>query len=124
MHFTLVKRVEYDEPDEVGRTYYGWWEGMSEQECYRVNRHLWLLGPHADSEHYAIFSAWTPDRKTKLVRLAIEIDSISPKNANGHRSVKGRILNAGHPVYDEYVGKPSPVPAGRPPVRYFESPFD
>ncbi|MBT2588554.1 hypothetical protein [Arthrobacter sp. ISL-95] len=35
-------------------------------------------------------------------------------------TIHGRILSKGHPVFDKYVGHPSPVSAARNPVRYFE----
>lgn len=124
IHFTLSRRVELARPDCQDRTYYGWRDGMSEEECYQVNRHGWVLGRRADSERHALFSAWDSERTLKLVRLAVEIDHIEPKDRDGYRSVVGRVLSAGHPVHDEYVGKPAPVTGMRVPVRYFASPFD
>jgi len=38
------------------------------------------------------------------------------------RAIEGKILKPGHEVYDAYVGKPSPVPAQRNPIRYYSAP--
>jgi hypothetical protein len=65
------------------------------------------------------------------VRQAVEIDSIEPATGgtrSGNRSnrsvVHGSILRAGHPVFDKYVGKTSPVQGMRNPVTYFEDEAD
>jgi hypothetical protein len=65
------------------------------------------------------------------VRQAIEINRIEPIVFRGpgdprdNRSViHGKILEPGHLVYDEYVGKPSPLEPARNPVRYFTSHLD
>ena len=58
------------------------------------------------------------------VRQAVEIESIEPVE-RGHRSVvHGTILRAGHPVYDKYVGKTSPVQGMRNPVTYVKDDID
>jgi hypothetical protein len=54
------------------------------------------------------------------VRQAIEIDRLGVV-AGGRRAIEGRYLEAGHPVYDAYVGKPQPIEPARNPVTYFES---
>jgi hypothetical protein len=66
-----------------------------------------------------------------IVPQAIEIDHIekvihrASTDKRDDRSVShGEILRAGHPVYDEFVNKPSPVQGVRNPVTYFDSTHD
>ena|SRR6266550_4255044 len=61
--------------------------------------------------------------------LAIEIDRIEPVSGtvggreSSRRSViHGDALTEGHPIYDTYVGKPSPIPPQRNPIGYFNAP--
>lgn len=124
IHLMLSGRVDLPSADPVGRGYWGWWDGMSDEECYRVNRWRWKLGERADSESFALFSAWNNAKTSKLVRSAIEIDHIEPRDSDGFRSLVGRVLKPGHPVYDTYVGQVPPVVGARNPVTYFPSPCD
>jgi hypothetical protein len=65
-----------------------------------------------------------PSSSCSIVRQAVEIASIEPVT-RGRRSVVHRsILRAGHPVFDKYVGKTSPVQGMRNPVTYFEDEAD
>lgn len=59
-----------------------------------------------------------------VVRQAIEIESIEPVERGGRSVVHGTILEPGHPVYDRYVGKTSPVQGLRNPVTYFDDAAD
>ena len=108
----------------LGRSYKGWREGMSDQEVYVSGRGRWVLGAPADRERYALINA------AGIIRLAIEIRRIGASNgiddcdSDGRRTIEGDILTAGHPVYDMYVGKPSPRAGNRNPVGYYDSPLD
>lgn len=103
-----------DEPDELMRTRCGYREGMSDEELYEVARGCWVLGPRADREHYALIV------HRGIVRGAIEIDRLIDVNT-GRRAIEGKMLEPGHAVYDTYVGKASPVPPQRNPIRYFSA---
>ncbi|MCH0565681.1 MULTISPECIES: hypothetical protein [unclassified Streptomyces] len=91
---------------------------MTDEEIWEAGRGRWRLGPRADRERYALFTA----RGT--VVLAVEIDSISDAHPDGRRTLDGSILKPGDPVHDAYVGGVSPVEKGQNPVRYVDSPFD
>lgn len=81
----------------------------------RANHGYYILGARADRERYA------PNK----VVLAVEIASIVPVPGKPrHRQITGHPLEKGHPVFDSYVGKPSPVAGVRNPVTYIESGLD
>ncbi len=115
LHITLgpARPVDPNE-DELGRNRVGFGEDMSEQELYEANRGCWVLGARADREQYALVSF------DQVVRQAIGIDRLVQTGAR--RAIEGRILTAGDPVYDAYVGKPTPVGRVRNPITYFEAP--
>ena len=89
---------------------------MSDEECYYNNRGRWVLGERADREDFALFSARDAEGR-KLFRMAIEIERIEDAR-DGRRAMVGKILRAGHPVYDGYVGREAP--ASRNPVTYID----
>ncbi|WP_344449738.1 hypothetical protein [Actinocorallia aurantiaca] len=99
--------------DPLGRAYLGFAEEMTQEQIYEANRGCWVLGARADREQFALINY------KGVIRQAIEIERIVP--AGNRRAMEGKILTAGHPVYDAYVGKPSPVDAVRNPITYFES---
>ena len=102
-------------PDELGRTRAGYRPGMSDEELYEAARGCWVLGPQADREHYALVVY------DGIVRQAIEIDRLV-NTTGGRRAIEGSVVELGHAVYETYVGKKSPVPPQRNPIRYFDSP--
>lgn len=64
------------------------------------------------------------DGGRKLVQLAVEITAPPEDTGDGRRALRGKILRADHPVFDQYVGQEAPVMGPRNPVTYFESPLD
>jgi len=116
IHITLADmRSVKPWEDALRRSYVGFAEELTEEELYEANRGCWVLGARADREQFAIINY------KGVIRQAIEIKQIVP--AGNRRAIEGRILSAGHPVYDAYVGKPSPVGTVRNPITYFESEF-
>lgn len=101
--------------DELGRSIVGYSDDMTAEQLYEANHGCWVLGTKADSQQYAILTF------QGIVRQAIEIESIDPTSSN-RRVINGKILEAGHPVHDAYVGKPSPVGKVRNPITYFDAP--
>lgn len=98
-------------------------ENLTERQLFDRARGDWVLGPRADREHYALVTV------NGTVRMAIEIHSISTvvrrdtaDTRDDRRRIEGWALGAGHPVYDEYVGKPSPALASRNPIKYLDEP--
>lgn len=86
---------------------------MTESQVYEANRGCWRLGPQAQDERYAIFSY------DGIVRQALEISSIEPAPKRSMRSVVyGRVLTAGHPIHDRFVGQHAPESLGRNPISY------
>jgi len=90
----------------------GYDTSMTEHELYEANRGCWVLGTRTDVEDYALISYGG------VVKQALRIDDIVA-TSGGRRALEGEILKAGHEVYDNYVGKPSPVSRVRNPITYF-----
>lgn len=88
-------------------------EDFSEAELYEAGRGDWVLGARADRETHALISY----RGT--VRQAIEIDHLEDVDG-GRRAIVGKVLHAGDPIHDTYVGQPSPVTRARNPVTYVD----
>lgn len=127
IHITLSKERSLDDPssDPLKRDRVGFKETMSPIALYDANHGTWVLGPKAWKERYALFTFGG------VVRQAVEISSIEkvihrePTDTRDDRSViHGTILDEGHPVYDRYVGKTSPVQGVRNPVTYFDDDID
>ncbi|MDT0382659.1 hypothetical protein RM572_28315 [Streptomyces sp. DSM 42041] len=127
LHITLNGTRELDPATcPMGRTFNGWHPQMSEREVYEVNRGRWVLGARSDRERYALFSS------DGIVRAAVAIDSVGSSDGqtsadnDGRRALTGRVLAAGHPVHDAYVGKPTPadVVGNRNAIGYVASEHD
>ncbi|NVI86119.1 hypothetical protein [Actinomadura sp. BRA 177] len=117
IQITLGEKTQLDsQEDPLGRAYLGFTEEMTDEQLYEANHGRWILGPRADNERFAIFNA------KGVIRQAIEIERIVP--SGDRRAIEGKILAAGHPVYDAYVGKPAPAGPFRNPIAYFESEHD
>jgi len=118
LHITLGPERTIDPAtDELGRDRVGYTDTMSEAALYDANHGCWVLGERVQRERYVLFTF------QGIVRQAVEIDHIesvvSPRDGRERRSViHGKVLRPGHPVYDTYVGKPSPVQGVRNPVTY------
>lgn len=120
IHITLSAERRLDDPssDALGRDRVGYAETMSSLALYDANHGTWVLGPKADTERFALFTF------KGVVRQAVEIDRLEKVDTGGGHQhgrsiIHGRILEAGSPVYDQYVGKTSPVQGVRNPVTYF-----
>lgn len=119
LHITLGPERPVDpEQDELGRDRVGFSPTMSALALYDANHGCWKLGPRASRERYMIVSFGG------IVQQAVEIKSIEPVERSNRSVVNGTILCAGHPVYDKYVGKTSPVQGMRNPVTYFDDDVD
>jgi hypothetical protein len=121
LHITLGPERPVDpEQDELSRDRVGFSPTMSELALYDANHGCWKLGPRATKERYMIVSF------EGIVRQAVKIGSIEPvtRGRTNRSVVHGPILQAGHPVFDKYVGKTSPVQGMRNPVTYFEDEAD
>lgn len=129
LHITVTaKKAVNPEQDGLRRPYVGYEPGMSQDEMYEANHGEWAIGARAEKERYVLFSFG------RTVIQAVEIDNLErttiysgdPNEKRDDRyTINGTILAKGHPVFDKYVGKPSPVSVTRNPVRYFEDPeFD
>lgn len=79
---------------------------------YEANHGEWAIGARAQEERYGLFSFG------RTVIQAVEIESLErttiysgdPNEKRDDRhTIHGMILEKGHPVFDKYVGKPSPV---------------
>jgi hypothetical protein len=120
LHITLGHERTIDpRTDDLGRSVVGFSPRMNEYELYEANHGCWKLGSRAKGERYYLASY------DGLVRQAVEIDRIEPSSPHSGRSViHGRILKSGHPVYDRWVGRRSPVAGVRNPITYFDDKAD
>lgn len=120
LHITLGKGRSIDPAsDDLGRSMVGFHSQMTDTELYEANHGCWKLGPRARSERYYLASF------DGIVRQAVEIDRIERSSSGSDRSVlHGRILRSGHPVFEKWVGKPSPVTGVRNPITYFDDEAD
>jgi hypothetical protein len=120
LHITLAAKTPADDPtDPLQRTFYGWGEGDPVEQNWANNRGYWVLGARANRENYVIFSY----NRVHRVVMAAEIDRIiDAPGKPGRKIIEGRVLAAGHPVHDRYVGEPTPPSARvRNPVTYLDS---
>jgi hypothetical protein len=107
----LVIRItpykQHAEPDTLGRTWTGYYPEMGEHEAFEAARGVWTLGPAADKETFVIVVGG--GKGTGTVLAVAEIDTIEDDPLlPGKRFLTGRILDAGHPVRDAYLGKSDP----------------
>lgn len=124
LHITVTaKKPVNPEQDGLGRPYVGYEAGMTQDEMYEANHGEWAIGARGQNERYALFSFG------RTVIQAVEIDFLerttlygrNPEEKRDDRyTIHGKILGKGHPVFDKYVGRPTPVSIARNPVRYFE----
>lgn len=68
-----------------------------------------------EDRHLSVDQLHRPDLELKINGL-LQLVSESVRVA-----IEGRVLTAGHPVFDEYVGKPSPVQGVRNLITYFDA---
>jgi hypothetical protein len=99
----VKKTLANDETDPLGRVYYGWDKNDPIKENWERNRGYYALGERADRQTYVAFSF-----EGKLVMVA-KIKRIVPaKGRPGKRIIEGKILGPGEPIWDTYVGHPTP----------------
>jgi hypothetical protein len=80
---------------------------------------FWVLGARANRESYVLFS----HNERHEVVMAARIDTIiDAPGKPGRKIIEGAPLPEDHPVYQAYVGRPTPDSARvRNPVTYFDS---
>lgn len=126
IHITLsVEQTRDPDTEPLGRDRVGYSESMSPGALYDANHGTWVIGRNHFNERFVLFTY------RGEVKQAVEIQRIEKvvfREAHDTRDdrcvIHGKILDEGHPVYDTYVGKPSPLGPARNPVRYFTSPLD
>ncbi|SEK52846.1 hypothetical protein [Streptacidiphilus jiangxiensis] len=110
------------EPDQLGRTAGGWKPGLSDAKVWDNARGRWRLGPEADGHRYVLVVAGRAATDKPQVVLAVEIHALLEKDQEGLRAIEGTVLSEGHPVFDRYLGRQSPVRAYGSGPRYYTSP--
>jgi hypothetical protein len=129
LHITVTAKKSVDPDwDGLGRPFVGYEKGMTPDEMYEANHGEWAIGARGQKERFALFSFG------RTVIQAVEIESLeltkaferTPEEKRDDRyTIHGKILGPGHPVFEKYVGKETPVSIARNPVRYFADPeFD
>jgi hypothetical protein len=109
------RQVTAEDDDPMRREWVGYEPTLGAQTIYEQNRGLWSLGPQADNERYAVFSAPAQGGIACVVELSA-IESFGRK-----RAIVGTVLGPGHPVHDALIGRPAPD-SHRNPVTYAEDP--
>ena len=120
LHITLTtKTLSNDPADPLRRTFYGWGQQDIIEENWRNNCCYWVLGARAHRESYVLFS----HKQQHEVVMAARIDKIiDAPGKPGKKIIEGEPLPEDHPVYQAYVGQPTPHSARvRNPVTYFDS---
>ncbi|MDT0351662.1 hypothetical protein [Pseudonocardia charpentierae] len=120
LHITLTqKKLANDPTDPLGRTFYGWDEHATTEQNWKNNRGYWVLGARAKRESYVLFSY---NEQHEVVMAAEIAEIIDAPGKPGKRIIEGRPLPESHPVYQAYVGRPTPDSARvRNPVTYIDS---
>ncbi|MGI5324621.1 hypothetical protein [Actinomadura nitritigenes] len=116
----LTKKRRSDDPDDpLRRTFYGWDPQDTIERNWANNRGYWVLGARASRESYVLFSYSDQHEVVMAARIDAIIDA---PGKPGRKIIEGQPLPEDHPVYQEYVGGPTPDSARvRNPVTYLES---
>jgi hypothetical protein len=120
LHITLTtKAPQNDTADPLKRDFYGWGQQDTIEDNWQRNRGYWALGARAQRESYVLFS----HNEQRKVVMAARIDKIiDAQGKPGRKIIEGEPLPEDHPVYQAYVGHPTPPSARvRNPVTYFDS---
>ena len=83
---------------------WGYREGMSDEEAFRLNRWDWNIS----RDHHPEFVIFSYD---DYVRFAAKISSIEeiPASRTRKREIRGRVLTSDHQIYARYVNKSTPT---------------
>lgn len=91
---------------------------MPDEDIYTSARAWWVLNrARAEREKYAVVTAGG------TAIQVIEIADWCTYPGDGRHAFSGKILSAGHPVYDRYVRKPLTA-ASRNPIHYLDDADD
>jgi hypothetical protein len=111
-----LKPITYCDPkdDPLGRPCYGWAEGMPDELAFELNRGAWDIDAERPvREQFVTFSF------EGIIRMAVEVHSVNEIPRSYRKALQGAVLEAGHPVYDTYVGHPTPKTASGHTLGYF-----
>lgn len=118
IHITLRKTSLTNDPtDPLRREYSGWDETASIEDNWKMNHGYFSIGERGDRQQYVAFSY---DGEVVMVG---RIDRIVPARGKpGKRIIEGAPLGPGEPIWDAFVGKPTPEKAVgvRNPITYVE----
>jgi len=104
--------------DPMGRSFIGYFPRMSETEAWEAGRGLWKMSrTRAARQKFALIVG------EGLVRAVGEVTGVREIDEGDRVELVGRLLEAGHPVYDAYIGQADPVTNGsQNPVGYIDLP--
>lgn len=120
LHIMLTSKARaYDPTDPLKREFYGWDAREPLEVNWSNNRGYYALGARANREAYVLFSY---RKELKVVMAARITEIVDAANKPGRKIIEGELLPEDHPVYQAYVGKPTPHSARvRNPVTYLDS---
>jgi len=107
------RRANPDDP--MGREWVGYDPSVPVDELFDRNRGVWVLGPRADRERYAVFS-YTGDHRVKFVA---EINGL--ERFGNRRAIVGRVLDPDDSLAKRWIEAPAPD-SFRNPTTYFKEP--
>lgn len=106
--------------DPLGRVHVGYFPRITEDEAWQAGRGLWKMSrDKAGRERFAIITG------EGITRAIAEITGHTVHETPGgvRVALEGRLLPAGHPVREAYLGEPDPVVNGsQNPVGYCDLP--
>lgn len=102
--------------DPFRREWVGYFPRIGEAEVWEQNRGVWKMNrDRAGRQRFALITGGS---------TVLAVAQITGITQHGDRqALEGHILEAGHPVYDAYIGGPDPVESGsQNPIAYCDLP--
>ncbi|WP_226355100.1 hypothetical protein [Pseudonocardia sp. ICBG601] len=118
IHITMRKTSLTNDPtDPLRREYSGWDEAATIKENWEMNRGYYSIGERGDRQQYVAFSYGGEVVMVGRIRRLVPAEG-----KPGKRIIEGAPLGPGEPIWDTFVGKPTPDKAVgvRNPITYVE----
>jgi hypothetical protein len=118
VRFKLGEYRSTNGDDPLGRPHVGYFPRMTEQEAWDAGRGVWKMNRQRAARQK--FSLIVGEGQ---VRAIGEVTGFRPTDDGDRVELVGHLLEAGHPVYDAYMGQPDPIDNGsQNPVAYVDLP--
>lgn len=106
MHIMLRRKSLANDPTDPLRRIHSGWDPAEPLEMNWANNHgYYTIGRRADDEEFVLFSF----RPIQKIVMAARVDAIvDAVGKPGKRIVEGRLLPQDHPIWQKWVGQPTP----------------